>query len=330
MILKMILEKRIFDKLKNIASDKNIISYYDYINTVLYDFKIGYYYKSKERVSKKKYSDFYTSEYFKKEFCDLVLSSAETLLKGNQFKDYTFVIIGSESNQNIYNKNNLQIKLGDPLNIPPRSIILINEVFDAQPFHRILYKNYEWREVGICINKFRLKEVRLKHPTKRLKKYWNRLPKISPENYIIDLTLGSESLLKIIIAKLISISWKGLLVVIDYGKSWKEITQYCPFGTARCYSDQFQSNRFLRAPGDQDITCHICWDHLMEILNTIDFKNINIEKQEFFFIKNSGHKIRRIFTEEGVSFYNNRQTVMQIIHPSHMGYMFQILYGVKI
>jgi hypothetical protein len=48
--------------------------------------------------------------------------------------------------------------------------------------------------------------------------------------------------------------WSGLFVACDYGKSWRELIEAAPNGTARAYYRHAQSNELLARPGEQDLT----------------------------------------------------------------------------
>ena len=106
------------------------------------------------------------------------------------------------------------------------------------------------------------------------------LPATAPEGYVIDAPLAAVALAREIAAE----SWSGLFIACDYGKSWQELTESCPAGTARAYHQHTQSNDLLARPGEQDLTCHVCWDWLAAALASQGFVSPTVESQEAFFV----------------------------------------------
>ena len=88
----------------------------------------------------------------------------------------------------------------------------------------------------------------------------DRLPSTAPEGYRIDMPLAAADLAE----RIAALPWSGLFLAFDYGKSWRELAGDTPAGTVRAYSRHRQSNALLAQPGEQDLTCHVCWDWIGE------------------------------------------------------------------
>ena len=67
-----------------------------------------------------------------------------------------------------------------------------------------------------------------------------------------------------------------------------------PEGTARSYRNHKMIDNIFETPGDQDITCHICWDSIQNVLEQNFFDQIEIKSQESFLFKNAGNTMKSI------------------------------------
>jgi SAM-dependent MidA family methyltransferase len=123
--------------------------------------------------------------------------------------------------------------------------------------------------------------------------------------------------------------WTGLFVACDYGKSWDEIASATPHGTARAYYRHTQSNDLLARPGEQDLTCHICWDWLVERLRANRFETPVIESQEAFLVRHATAYIAATSTADAAHFSQRKLALAQLLHPSHLGQKFQVLHALR-
>lgn len=321
------------DHLKSVADKSQLLSYKTFIQEVLYAPKIGYYTQERKRVGRNPTTDFYTAESLGPVFQKLILASIQTLLKNQPLNQFTFVEIGAEPHQSLFQNsdhpflNTLTLRPHQSLEIPPKSIVFANELLDAQPFHRLIYQNNQWHELGVQIHPNNtLSETTLPTLSPEVKNIANQLPQNAPENYQLDLPLEAENLLK----KIASQNWQGLLLLFDYGFLWEDLIHNHPQGTARAYHNHKQLNNLLANPGNQDITCHICWDRLIPILKQHHFSHPTLQKQESFFIHHAPSAIEEIIQPKEKNKFNHpKQTLQEIIHPAHMGHKFQVLWGLR-
>jgi len=136
-----------------------------------------------------------------------------------------------------------------------------------------------WKELVVTLQNEALVETELLSSVETTPTF--SLPAPASEGYVIDAPLATNVLADQIAAQ----PWTGLFVACDYGKSWRELSEHCPLGTARAYHRHTQSNHLLAQPGEQDLTCHICWDWLIATLARRGFSAPAVDSQEAFFVK---------------------------------------------
>jgi SAM-dependent MidA family methyltransferase len=210
------------------------------------------------------------------------------------------------------------IAFGKPIELNGKCVVFSNELFDAQPFHRFVFRRGAWREWGVQLRDEALNLVEIPVSTPAA-----FLPEQGQEGYAIDAPLAARDLVDQIAAQ----SWTGLFVAFDYGKSWRELTEVTPGGTARAYFRHRQSNDLLARPGEQDLTCHVCWDWLSAALVQQGFNAPAIESQEAFFIHHAASVIATTSAAEAARFSRKKLSLLQLLHPSQMGQKFQVLHA---
>jgi len=319
------------EKLEAKCNISGEITYYDFIDCLLYDPQVGYYLKQKKRVGYSSDTDFYTAESLGSLFQKLLLAAIKTLLGKNSLKEYTFVEIGTEPGHTIISditdsfKNVLLLRVQDEWHIPQSSIVFSNELFDAQPFYRLVFKDGKWHEKVIQLKDNSINELLRTNISPPLENWLKKLPKEHIEDYQLDIPFGAEVLFK----KMAQSIKEGLFITFDYGKNWGNLVYETHQGTARGYYKHTQVNNLLLNLTEQDITYHICWDLLEHILKEENYQNIVLESQESFFVKHSSQAIEKIISEQSSALNKERLTLMELIHPSKMGQKFQILRGVR-
>jgi SAM-dependent MidA family methyltransferase len=261
----------------------------------------------------------------------LVATAAVKLLGDEPPAAFTFVEIGAEPGGGILQGaahpfGRVQaIRLGEPLALPPKCVVFSNELFDAQPCHRLLWRAGRWHELGVAWRDGALVGVELKVFSSEVASVVASLPTGATEGYHLDLPLHSVALLRTIVAQ----DWRGLFLAFDYGKAWRALAEDTPQGTARAYSRHRQHNDLLARPGEQDLTCHVCWDWLQEALDTAKFGGVAVESQESFFAHHATAALAAITTAEAGRFSSRKQALMQLLHPGQMGQKFQVLHGLR-
>jgi SAM-dependent MidA family methyltransferase len=301
------------------------LSFADFMEVALYDPVAGYYRRGGRRIGHGPGTDFSTASTSAPLFGRLVAAACAALLGGADPSGFEFVEIGAEPGAGILDgsphpfRSVRQLGLGEALRIEGPSVVFSNELFDAQPFRRFRYRAGRWCEIGVRVGDGRLCEAEM--PAAGVP----ALPDSPPEGYVIDAPLASAALARAIAGQ----PWSGLFVALDYGKSWEELAFECPEGTARSYRRHVQGNDLLAHPGEQDLTCHVCWDWLADALRGAGFRDPTVESQEAFFVRHSGDTIAALAASEVGRMSREKRSLLQLLHPAHMGQKFQALWAVR-
>jgi len=331
----------------------NELRFDHFMRLALYDAAVGYYAQpNRPRVGRRPGTDFYTATNVGQNqnphkanaapatslFGELVVQSCLALMGEAFCARASFIEIGPEPDSGIL--RNLPhpfaaartISLGQPIEFLGAAdaplIVFSNELFDAQPCRRFVWRETcngqdganesapGWREVYVRAENGALTEV--EHPLGRVPKF---LPETASDGYRIDAPLDAKALLDQIVQQ----PWHGLFLAFDYGKSWAELVEATPQGTARAYTQHRQTNDLLAQPGQQDLTCHVCWDWLQASLAENDFGDLALDTQEAFFVKHAGGFIAEQIAADAHKLSARKQALLQLLHPAHLGQKFQVL-----
>ncbi|HZP61169.1 MAG TPA: SAM-dependent methyltransferase [Opitutaceae bacterium] len=316
-----------------------VMSFARFMQLALYDPELGYYRQPRRRIGRMPNTDFFTAV-DSPMFGELVAAAAAALLAGHgaEPQEFTFVEMGAEpfgSPPDTPGGGVLAgvkhrfgsartIRLGDPLDLQGKCVVFSNELFDAQPFHRFVFRAGAWRELGVALRGETLVEVELPGPNPLALSSIEgpaQLPPGAPEGCRFDVPLAAAALAGQIAAQ----PWQGLFLACDYGKSWRELAGETPAGTARAYFRHTQTNDLLARPGEQDITCHICWDWLADALARHGFAVAPVESQEAFFVRHAADHLAATAAAEAGRFSAKKLSLLQLLHPAHLGQKFQVL-----
>ncbi len=240
---------------------------------------------------------------------------------------YGFVEIGAEPGAGILRgmshpfASARQVRVGEPIRISGPSVVFSNELFDAQPFRRFRFRAGSWREHGVALDGAALKEVECESADPLPA----ALPGNAPEGYSIDAPLAAASLAGEIAGQ----PWTGLFLAFDYGKSWEEIAFATPAGTARAYRRHAQGNDLLSHPGEQDLTCHVCWDWIGDALSGKGFADPRVESQEAFFVGHCARMIEDLSAAQAGLLSRDKFSLLNLLHPGNMGQRFQALWALR-
>ncbi|MEO6876343.1 MAG: SAM-dependent methyltransferase [Opitutaceae bacterium] len=311
------------DLFRRHAGPDGTLPFARFMALALYDPAVGYYRSDQMRVGYGAATDFFTASTSGPVFGELLVAAIIQLLAGKAPHHFSFVEIGAEPGGGVL-KGVVHpfaavrtIGVGEPIELTGHSIVFSNELFDAQPFRRFVFRKNTWLELGVALREGAFATVEL--PTAAPPE----LPAGAPEGYVIDAPLAAADLTREIAAQ----PWTGLFVACDYGKSWRELIEACPAGTARSYYRHTQSNDLLARPGQQDLTCHVCWDWLATALSEQGFTAPVVESQEAFFIHHAASYIAVTTEAEAARFSQKKLTLLQLLHPAHLGQKFQVLHA---
>lgn len=300
-----------------------------FVDLALYDETIGYYRQRRQRVGYGEGSDFFTASTSGPVFGELVSAACVALLGDRKPEEHTFVEIGAENEGGILLGidqpfgQTRTIQLGETVDLAGKCVVFSNELFDAQPFRRFRFSGGKWRELGVEATRDGLVETLL--PTLESIPEWFTFPTRAPEGYTIDAPFAATALAEIMARQ----PWTGLFVVFDYGKTWQEIAEATPAGTARAYYRHTQHNELLARPGDQDLTCHVCWDWLDAALRRNGFAAPTVQTQEAFFIHHAERYIAPAIAADAAQLTPRKRSLMQLLHGAHLGQKFQVLHALR-
>lgn len=307
------------------AGEKGVLSFADFMALALYDAEVGYYRRDQPRVGYGAGTDFFTASTSGPIFGELIAAAAVTLLGDRRAGEHTFVEIGAETTGGVL--AGVQhpfaavrtVRVGEPIELRGACVVFSNELFDAQPFRRFVFRGDAWRERGVALRGARLTETEVTTEPPR------ELPARAPEGYAVDAPLAAAELADVMARQ----PWTGLFLACDYGKSWRELVEATPAGTARAYFRHTQSNDLLARPGEQDLTCHVCWDWLGAALERNGFARPTVESQEAFLVHHAGSFIAATTAAEAARFSPRKLSLLQLLHPAHLGQKFQVLHALR-
>lgn len=294
-----------------------------FMELALYHPEVGYYRRDRPRVGRGPGTDFYTASSSGTVFGELVLHAAASLLRrhGRDPAHHTLVELGAEPGAGIFTglalpfRAHRAIRVGEPLALAGDCVIFSNELFDAQPCVRTVRRAGGWREIHVQAGPGGLAEL------ERAADF----PETAPEGYRFDRPLAAAALA----ARIAAQPWRGLFLAFDYGKTARELLEHTPAGTARAYSRHRQSADLLALPGEQDLTCHVCWDWIATALTSAGFAAPTIEFQESFFVRRAADWLSVAVAADAAQLTRRKLALMQLLHPGLMGQKFQALHAVR-
>lgn len=306
------------------ADSGGAMTFERFMELALYHPEVGYYRQARSRVGYGAGTDFYTASTSGPIFGELVAAACAKRLRtaGRDPTTHTFVEIGAETPSGILAEvghpfgKALTLRLGEPLTLEGDCVVFSNELFDAQPCVRTIFQDGAWHELGVREQEDGLVET-------RLGPFADPLP--APEGYVMDRPLAAARLAGEMAAQ----PWRGLFVAFDYGKTHQQLRTETPAGTARAYHRHIQSNDLLAHPGEQDLTCHICWDWLEDELTKGGFGTPALDSQEAFFIRHAGEYIAAASAADAAHLTKRKLALLQLLHPGQMGQKFQVLHALR-
>jgi SAM-dependent MidA family methyltransferase len=316
----------ILEALRKRAGGAAAVRFDDFVDVALYEPGCGYYRRDAARVGRSPGADFFTASSLPL-FGRLVVDACARLLSPEPPSDYEFVELGAEPGGGVLRgiehpfRAARAVRLGEPLGLGGPCVVFSNELFDAQPFRRLRFRGGSWREMGVafgdgCLEEAELGPVREPVPP---------LPAEAPEGYVIDAPAAGAELA----GRIAALPWRGLFLAFDYGKPWEEIAGCLPQGSARAYRRHAQSADLLAAPGEQDLTCHVCWDWIAAGLRRHGFAEAVLESQEAFLVRHCSGYMEQVVARGAARLDSDKLSLMQLLHPGNMGQKFQALWALR-
>ena len=303
-----------------------VVPFVRVVEAALYAPGLGYYVSDRARVGKAAGTDFTTAAALGPMFGRLVAAAARSLV--GDLGAHALVEVGAEPGQSHFAAvagefaEARAFRFGDAPVFPARSVLVANELLDAQPFHRFVCQGGSWRELGVRVDGAELTVEPLAVFSGAPAEAFARTLPAAEEGWIIDAPLAAETLLE----KLFAGGWSGAVILLDYGKTIAQCLESSPAGTARAYRGHQLSGAILANLGSQDLTCHVLWDRIEPILAEAGFRGVRLERQEAFFVKHAAAEMERIATSGDQEAAGRLRA---LTHPAHFGAKFQVLHGVR-
>ncbi len=303
------------------AGPGGVLSFARFMDLALYHPAVGYYRRDRPRVGYGGGTDFFTAATSGPLFGALVSAACVNLLGEREPRGHTFVEIGAEPGKSVLHavdhpfREVRTVHPGEPIALAGDCVVFSNELFDAQPCTRTVMRAGRWQEIGVRLEGDRLTEtegpVEAGEPV--------------PEGYHFDRPVAAAELA----GKIAAQPWRGLFVAFDYGKTLRELLENTPAGTVRAYHRHVQSNDLLARPGEQDLTCHVCWDWMITALQQHGFSAPRLEFQESFLVHHAAAFIAATSAAEAGRLSRRKLSLLQLLHPAQMGQKFQVLHALR-
>ena len=303
-----------------------MVSFARLVEVALYASGLGYYSSDRVRVGKGVGTDFTTAAALGPMFGQLIAGAAKSLV--GDLKSHALVEVGAEPGQAHYAGAASQFaelrtfRFGTTPQFPARSVLVANELLDAQPFHRFVFQGGVWHELGVRVDGAEpTVEPLPEFSSPEARAFALSLP-LADEGWILDAPLAAEVLLE----KLFAGAWSGAVILLDYGKTVAQCLDSSPAGTARAYRSHQLSGAILENLGSQDLTCHVLWDRIEPVLVRAGFREVRLDRQEAFFVKYAGAEMERIATSGD---HEATGRLRALTHPAHFGAKFQVLHAIR-
>lgn len=348
-----ILEDIIKEQILN--SPLGMIPYAEFIETVLYHPKQGYYMKDGEKIGGE--GDFYTtsnvSELYgamiAKWFGQIVIkyelppvvcevgagtgSFAQSFIKEWNHSmsiplEYTLVeaspfhrkLQQEKIEMNEYIRQLEDLKLVKPF----EGLLFSNELFDALPVHVIQKKNSKLYEIMVSVEDNRLSEKLIPLKDERILDYLHMEQIELNEGQRMEIPLSMVNLIQ----SLSNVLKKGIAVTVDYGytnEEWMEPSHRN--GSLRGYCKHKMIDDIFKQPGKMDITSHVHFDGLIDIGEHAGLSYIDKLRQDEFFLaigilnELQDHYDPNPFSEKS----KRNRAIRSLIMPSGISPSFQVV-----
>lgn len=303
-----------------------VVSFARLVEAALYAPGLGYYVTDRRRVGKAAGTDFTTAAALGPMFGELIAGAAKSLV--GDLQAHVLVEVGAEPGQDHFAgvasrfAELRTFRVGAEPAFPARTVLVANELLDAQPFHRFVRQGGVWRELGVRVDGSALTVETLDGFSAPIAAEFAGALPAAEEGWVIDAPLAAEELLR----KLFAGGWSGAVIFLDYGKTIAQCLESSPAGTARAYRSHQLSGAILENLGSQDLTCHVLWDRLEPVLVETGFRNVRLDRQEAFFVKYAAAEMERIALSGDPEATGRLRA---LTHPAHFGAKFQVLHAVR-
>ena len=197
-------------------------------------------------------------------------------------------------------------------------IVILNEVFDAFPFHRIIKHNNELKEIYVDTKEGEFIETYGSISSIKLNEFISENNLIIKENQIIEISLKSNEYIN----DIASMMDTGVVLNIDYGDTSKNLLNKFPKGSLSCYYKHTMSQNPYFKPGKQDITCHVNFSALIKEASKNNLQSNNLISQRDFLYQQG---FKTLLTKlsmlplDQTEINANRMGMLNLVNPDGLG-----------
>src|ERR1051326_2051571 len=310
------------------------LSFRDFVEVALYHPEFGYYAKGGNRVGKE--GDFVTSPTLSPLFSFTLGNLVREFLSRNTDVMCTIVDIGCGDGALIRELSNIggakylgieRMDRGDRIDDIPRQgahLIISTELFDAQPFARLVQRGEHLHELWVN-DRFDWTEHEAPFA---YEDYFAARNVELEDGQFADVSLEWETLY----GEICDVVERGLIVTFDYGYPQSQLfhPRARRFGTAAAYSQHRVTRDLLANPGEQDLTAHINFDDLINAGTSRGFATRFFDRQAKFLLA-LGAAEHEIFTREATSVDDSialrdaKEDARRLILPDDIGHDIRVL-----
>lgn len=209
--------------------------------------------------------------------------------------------------------------------------LICNELFDAQPFARLVMRGGELHELWVTEREGWLDWSERKAGGEYAGYFASRGISLE-EGQFADVSLAWASLY----GELCRFVTRGLIVTFDYGYAEQQLFsgRVRRFGTAAAYSGHRVSRDLLATPGEQDLTAHINFTDLQRTGEENGFVTLFFDRQAKFLLSLGAteHELfapideRRFDSaDEALNFRQRREDARRLVLPDGIGEEIRVL-----
>ena len=217
------------------------------------------------------------------------------------------------------------VERGEP--IPRADVAISNELFDAQPFARLVRRGGALHELTVVERDGQLDWGEREADSRYLAYFAERGIELD-EGQFADVSLDWAPLYEEICRAVP----RGLVVTFDYGYPQEQLfrSRMRRYGTAAAYAGQRVSRDLLANPGKQDLTAHINFTDLIRAGERNGFTTLFFDRQAKFLLSLgvTDHELFKPLDEiagGGLDLIDRRDEARRLILPDGMGEEIRVL-----
>ncbi len=197
-------------------------------------------------------------------------------------------------------------------------VIILNEVFDAFPFHRIIKIDNQIKEIYVDFKDGKFFETYKSVSSEKIFEFIHEHNICIEENQIFEISLRSSEYLK----NIASILDTGVVINIDYGDTLVNLLSKFKKGSLTCYYQHTMSQNPFLNPGKQDITCHVNFSALINEATKNNLQSCNLISQRQFLyeqgFENLLNKLKDLSLNQSEA-NANRMGMLNLVDPNSLG-----------